>query len=190
MQVQTTCITHWEFRISDSVTVQDEKIVTTKKIQDSEKNGSASSSSRSDQRIYIDIATEKVQEITQRYFSYSLTSIWDDDDTPPPSEQPSIDLRSGNEDRQSPWDMSDQAYGDVERHHFATDLGRRNLCPVHGDIQPSALMLMMKYSACKACRSQYLELVKELEDNHSAVAIPEETLTNLDPRGKRDWPRG
>ena len=46
-----------------SVTVQNEKIVTMNEIQDSKKNGSASSSSRSDQRIYIDIATEKVQEI-------------------------------------------------------------------------------------------------------------------------------
>ena len=45
-----------------SVTIQNERIVTMKEIQDSEKSDSASSSSRSDQRIYIDIATEKVQD--------------------------------------------------------------------------------------------------------------------------------
>ena len=113
--------------------MQDEKIVTMNEIQNSEKNGSASSSSRSDQRIYIEIATEKVQEIKKRYFFfYSLNRIWDDDGTPPPSEQPSIDLRSGDEDRQSPWDMSEQAYGVVERHNFATAIGRRISCSIHG----------------------------------------------------------
>ena len=178
------------FTALTSVTVQDEKIVTKEEIQDSEKNGSASTSSQSDQRTYIEIATEKVPEIKKRYYSYSLNRIWDDEDTPPPSEQPSIDLRSGNEDRQSPWDMSEQAYGVVKRQHFATALGRRISCPVHRDIQPSASMLMMKYSTCKACRSQYLELAKELEDDHSAGAFLEETLTNLDPRERRDWPRG
>ena len=88
-----------------SVTVHNEKIVTKEELQDYEKKNSTSSSSQSDQRIYIEIATEKVPEIKKRYHSYSLTSIWDDDDDIPDIDLgvvTSIDLRSGNEDRQSP----------------------------------------------------------------------------------------
>ena len=175
-----------------SITVHNERIVTKEELQEYEKKNSASSSRQSDQRIYIEIDTQQVPEIKKRYYSYSLTSTWDDDDLPDIDSEvvQSIDLRSGNEDRQSPWDMDELAYGVVERHHFATPLGRRISCPIHGDIQPSASMLMMKYSTCDACRSQYLELAKELEDDHSAGAFLEETLTNLDPRERRDWPHG
>ena len=117
-----------------SITVHNERIVTKEELQEYEKKNSASSSRQSDQRIYIEIDTQQVPEIKKRYYSYSPTSIWDDDDLPDIDSEvvQSIDLRSGNEDRQSPWDMSDQAYGVVERHHFAIALGRRISCPVHG----------------------------------------------------------
>ena len=103
------------------VTVRDEKIMTQPEIQDSESSASATASSSSD-LIFIEIPKENVQDMKDRY--YSLNDIFDDDDVPPPCESPSIDLRHGNEDRQSPWDMNDQAYGNLERHTFATDLGR------------------------------------------------------------------
>ena len=114
------------------VTVQNARIVTKEEIQDSESSASAGSCSQSGQRIFIEIANEKVQDMKDRYSS--LNDMWDDDDTPPPSELPSIDLRSGNEDRQSPWDLNDQAYGEVDNHDFAIDIGRRSLCPIHADI--------------------------------------------------------
>ena len=161
------------------ITVRDEKIVTKEEIQDSGQSASESASSSSD-TYFIEIPKENVQEMKSQYFS--LNDICDDDDILPPCKSPSIDLRSGNEDRQSPWDMNDQAYGDVERHNFATDLGRGRLCPIHGDMQTSTLMLMMKHPACEDCRSQYLGLVGELAD------IPQEPLTNIDPRGNEDWP--
>ena len=93
-----------------SITVHNEQIVTREELQDMEGQNSSSSSSQPDQRIYIEIETKKVPEIKKRYHSYSLISIFDDEDDPPDIDlevAASIDLRSGNVDRQSPWDLNE-----------------------------------------------------------------------------------
>ena len=70
------------------ITVRDERIVTQEDVEkeDCDKGDFAN------HRIYIDIPIEKVDEIRKCYYSYSLTSTWDNDDSPPPSELPTIDL--------------------------------------------------------------------------------------------------
>ena len=145
------------------ITVHNERIVTRAELQDIEEQNSSSSNSQPDQRIFIEIETEKVPEIKKRYHSFSLVSIFDDENDPPDinlEDVASIDLRSDSVDRQSPWELNEQAYGNVERHHFASTIGRRISCSIHGDIPTSTSMLMMKYPTCVECRKRYAELAQ------------------------------
>ena len=134
-----------------SITVRDQQIVTRAELQDIEGQNSSSSNSQPDQRIFIDIQTDMVQEIKKRYYSHDLNSIFDDDDVPPDvdlEDVVGIDLRNDTVDRQSPWEMNELAYGSVERHHFTSDISKGTSCPIHNDMPTSTSMLMLKHPTC------------------------------------------
>ena len=91
--------------------------------QDSGTINSEMAMSSTDHRIYVEIPTKSIQDMKLRYFS--LNDIFDNDADIPPHSSPSIDLKSGNDDRQAPCAMNDKADGDLETHNFATELGRQ-----------------------------------------------------------------
>ena len=100
-----------------SITVRDQQIVTRAELQDIEGQNSSSSNNQSDQRIFIDIQTDMVQKIKKQYYSHDLNSIYNDDDAPPDVDLQNvegIDLRNDTVERQSPWEMNEQAYGNAE----------------------------------------------------------------------------